>query len=205
LALGDSYTKGQGIPWGSNFPNQLRDSLLAEGITTEATDPIIVAQTGWRTDQLLAAYRSQPNLSSKVVDLVTLCIGVNNQFQNRNQEEYQQELEELLQIAIERTGNRPERVLVVSIPDWAFTPFGQNYPGFGGPFGITSQVDQFNELKRSSALAVGASYVYITDLSREGLEKPDWVASDGLHPSEAQYSAWLSKRILPVIRTLLDP
>ncbi len=205
LALGDSYTKGQGIDWATNFPNQLKDSLLAAGLTTERTEPVVIAQTGWRTDQLLEAYRNQADVQTKAFDLVTLCVGVNNQFQQRDPEEYRVELEELLQIAIERAGNRPERVLVLSIPDWAFTPFGQNYPGFGGPAGITAQIDQWNEIKRNTALQAGVNYLFVTDLSRKGLEQPDWVATDGLHPSAIQYRAWLNQRILPLVRQLLRP
>ncbi len=205
LALGDSYTKGQGIDWTTNFPNQLKDSLMATNLTSEPTEPLVIAQTGWRTDQLLAAYQNQADVQTRTFDLVTLCIGVNNQFQKRDPEEYRIELEELLQEAIERAGNRPERVLVISIPDWGFTPFGQNYPGFGGPSGITAEIDQWNEMKRNTALQAGTSYVFVTDLSRKGLEQPDWVAADGLHPSALQYSAWLSQRILPVVRQLLRP
>jgi lysophospholipase L1-like esterase len=198
LALGDSYTKGEGVKWEQNFPNQLADSLRAMDVNV--TGVHVVAQTGWRTDNLQSALTTQSGfLSDSIFSLVTLCIGVNNQFQNANFETFKTQFEALLQYAIERAGGRKERVVVVSIPDWSFTPLGQNW---GNPALTSQQIDQYNTAKRVIAATYGVHYVNVTEVSRQGLEMPDLVAADGLHPSGKQYTEWV-KLMLPVVKMAL--
>ena len=198
LALGDSYTKGEGVKWEQNFPNQLAYSLRAMDVNL--TGVHVVAQTGWRTDNLQSALSAQSStLSDSVFSFVTLCIGVNNQFQNSNFETYKTQFEALLQYAIERAGGRKERVVVVSIPDWSFTPLGQSW---GNPALTSQQIDQYNTAKRATAATYGVYYVNVTEVSRQGLEMPDFVAADGLHPSGKQYTE-LVKLMLPVVKMAL--
>lgn len=197
LALGDSYTKGESVETAKNFPNQLVDSLLAEGRSVDR--PKIIAQTGWRADNLQNAI-AEANIDTKVYDLVTLCIGVNNQYQNASFPTYQTQFEQLLQTAVARAGNRKERVLVVSIPDWAYTYFGQHHSKPASQ--ISQEIDQYNEANRSISEQYGVHYVRITDISRKGLVQPNLVASDGLHPSAIQYTEWV-KLLLPVVRAEL--
>jgi lysophospholipase L1-like esterase len=197
LALGDSYTKGQGVAWNLNFPNQLADTLRTRGY--ELAGLHVVAQTGWRTDNLQAALAqpAQSNvLNDSVFSLVTLCIGVNNMYQNTDFETFKRQYEELLQYALQRAGQRKERVIVLSIPDWAFTPYGQ---GFGNPALISQKIDQYNAAKRSITESYGIAFVNVTDVSRRGLEMPELVASDQLHPSEKQYTEWV-RLLLPVVK-----
>lgn len=195
LAIGDSYTKGESVPWEQNFPNQLADSLHAEGF--DLTGLHVVAQTGWRTDNLQSALTSQaPVLGDSTFSLVTLCIGVNNQYQNANFETYKKEFEELLQYAVARAGGRRNRVVVLSIPDWAFTPLGQSS---GNPALISQKIDQYNSANRDIAEANEIQYVNVTEVSRRGISEPDLVAFDGLHPSAKQYTAWV-QLLLPVVR-----
>jgi lysophospholipase L1-like esterase len=197
LALGDSYTKAQGVAAEQSFPRQLADSLrLLDG---EIEGVRIIAQTGWRTDQLIAAIDAASELADSIFSLVTLCIGVNNQFQNRDIEVYRTEFEQLLQTALVRAGGRKERVMVVSIPDWYYTPYGQNYPGNSQ---ISAKIDQFNAVNRSITEAAGIAYFNVTPISREGVAQPALVAADQLHPSALQYSRWVSL-MLPTVRQVL--
>lgn len=200
LCLGDSYTKGEGVVWMQNFPSQLADSLRAAGLAIRS--PEVVAQTGWRTDQLLQALdgSSWRRLRDSAYAAVTLCIGVNNQYQNRPVETFGQEFGALLDYAIARAGSDPGRVFVLSIPDWAYTPVGQ---GFVNPALISAKIDAFNATKKSICLSKGAVWVEVTDISRQGLEQPQLVAADGLHPSATQYAAWVA-RLAPVVRAALQ-
>jgi lysophospholipase L1-like esterase len=195
LALGDSYTKGESVPSTLNFPNQLQSQLLAAGYKVSGLR--IIAQTGWRTDQLKNAILNQnQDIKDSVFSIVTLCIGVNNQYQSGNPDTYRTEFEQLLQIALARAGGKRERVFVISIPDYAYTPFGQ------GNATISNEIDQYNTINQSITLQYGIAYVNITDISRGGLQIPGLVASDGLHPSSTQYTAWVN-RLLPYVKTVL--
>jgi lysophospholipase L1-like esterase len=199
LALGDSYTKGQSVPTSGNFPNQLTDSLLNEGFT--ALRPKIIAQTGWRTDNLQSAIAAaSAEIGDSTFSLVTLCIGVNNQYQNASFDVYKTQFEQLLQTAIARAGGRKQRVLVVSIPDWAYTPFGQSS---GNPTDISQEIDAYNAANQTITESYGVTYVNVTGISRRGLAEPNLVASDGLHPSAVQYSKWV-QALMPFVRKALE-
>lgn len=198
LALGDSYTKGESVAFAKNFPNQLTDSLQADGWQVGHTR--IIAQTGWRTDQLQTAIAGA-QLQNSIYDVVTLCIGVNNQYQNGHINTYKTQFEQLLHTALARSGNRKERVFVVSIPDWAFTPDGQKFNK--PPEQISQEIDQFNQANRSITEQCGMQYVNVTDVSRRGLAQPNLVAADELHPSAVQYTEWV-QLMLPFVREALN-
>ena len=194
LALGDSYTKGESVVFARNFPNQLADSLREDG--HPVTQVRIIAQTGWRTDNLQVAM-TDAHIGDSTYDLVTLCIGVNNQYQHISFTTFKTQFEQLLQTAISRSGNRKERVIVVSIPDWAYTPYGQQFSST--PNQISQEIDQYNQASQVIAQQYGVHYVNVTEISRRGLIQPELMADDGLHPSALQYTEWV-KLLLPVVR-----
>lgn len=182
LALGDSYTIGQSVQLEERWPYQLVNALNIRGIATD--ELAIIAQTGWRTDNLLDALSSEnPDLN---YNMVSLLIGVNNQFQGRNIDVYKEEFRELLEIAIERCGGRKEGVFVLSIPDYGYTPFG-----FSDQARISAEIDQYNQINRQISLEMGIAYFYITGISREAISKPEYLASDNLHPSGIMYEKWV--------------
>ena len=197
LALGDSYTIGQNVCETCRFPEQLKDSLKNYLPSTDNIFVKVVAQTGWTTTNLKNAIANE-NLQAQY-DLVTLLIGVNNQYQNRPFSLYETEFPELLQTAINLAKGDKNRVIVVSIPDYAFTPFGQ---GSSNPTTISNQLDQYNLFAKNHAESLEIKFVNITDITRDGLNNPQLVASDNLHPSELAYSKFV-ERLLPVARSIL--
>jgi len=194
LALGDSYTIGESVANQDSFPKQLEKRLEVELNTTIQTR--ILAQTGWRTDNLLDAIATE-NLENSY-DFVTLLIGVNNQYQGLSFVKYEEEFPELLKIAIQLAGNNPGRVVVVSIPDWGFTPFGNDRDQQK----ISSEIDNYNAYAKAESEVSEVRFVEITDITREGLDKPQLVASDGLHPSGEAYKLF-TNRIAPIIADVL--
>lgn len=186
LALGDSYTIGESVSINQRWPAHLSDSLNARSLTCDTL--IYIAQTGWRTDQLINAINSA-NLQG-AFDLVSLLIGVNNQYQNRNYSQFESEFPQLVNTAINLAGGDKNKLIVVSIPDYAYTPFGQNS---SNPSAISAELDQYNQFKEDYCDSAGIKYVYITDISRNGLNDPALVANDGLHPSSDQYALWVQR------------
>ncbi|MFN8341887.1 MAG: SGNH/GDSL hydrolase family protein [Cyclobacteriaceae bacterium] len=183
LALGDSYTIGESVAETERWPMQLAEALRQKGYTVER--PAIIATTGWRTDQLrdaIAASRLRDGYN-----LVSLLIGVNNYYQGKPQEVYAKEFEELLHTAIHLAGDRKDRVFVVSIPDYGYTPFGQPRQAT-----ISAGIDTFNAINKRITDSLGVPYFDITPISREGLKRPELVAGDQLHPSGKMYAAWVS-------------
>jgi lysophospholipase L1-like esterase len=163
LALGDSYTIGESVQPEDRFPVQLVKRLRKAGIPTD--DPQIIATTGWTTDELLGGIeKTQPSNS---YDLVTLLIGVNNQYRGRSIENYEDEFEQLLRKATELAGGHRERVIVISIPDYGVTPFGKRK----GQEQISSEIDAFNNANSSISRRYGFPYVDITGLSRKAEKK----------------------------------
>ena len=195
LALGDSYTIGEGVPATQRWPVQLATTLRAEGIALK--DPRIIATTGWTTDELASAIDAAEPLGQW--DLVSLLIGVNNQYRGRTVVGFRSEFGELLDRAIAFARGRADRVLVLSIPDWGVTPFAIHEAGNRG--NIAAEIDAFNTAKREVCEARGVAFVDITEASRRGAEA-DQVAEDGLHPSGAMYTTW-TQLALPVARTLM--
>jgi lysophospholipase L1-like esterase len=176
LALGDSYTIGESVPASERFPVQLARQL---GIG----EPQIIAKTGWTTDELNAAIDAANPQGP--FDLVTLLIGVNNQYRGRDAEQYRGEFAALLQRAIGFAGGDAKKVIVVSIPDWGVTPFAEGRDRAK----IAAEIDRYNAINREEAQRAGAKYVDITPISRGS--DPSLVAADGLHPSGAQYALWV--------------
>ena len=188
LALGDSYTIGESVAAADRFPNQLAREL-------NLGEPQIIARTGWTTDELNAAIDAA-NVQGPY-ELVTLLIGVNNQYRGRDAEEYRGELAALLRRAIGFAGGDPSRVVVVSIPDWGVTPFAEGRDRAQ----IAREIDAYNAVNREEALRAGARYVDITPVSRR--DDPALVAADKLHPSAVQYTEWV-RLILPEARAALQ-
>ena len=180
LALGDSYTIGESVAEADRWPNQLARTLRAKG--NAIGSPEIIARTGWTTDELSAAIDAASPRGP--YSLVTLLIGVNNQYRGRSAEEYRAEFSALLKRAIGFAGGDPKRVVVVSIPDWGVMPFADGRDRTK----IASEIDAFNAVNREEAARAGARYVDVTAISRRG--DPAFVASDKLHPSAAMYAAW---------------
>jgi len=177
LALGDSYTIGESVVESERYPVQLAGEL-------KMPQPEIIAKTGWTTDELNAAIdKADPH---GPYDLVTLLIGVNNQYRGRSADQYRSEFAALLQRAIGFAGGKTRNVVVVSIPDWGVTPFAKDRDQAK----IAREIDQFNAINREETLRAGARYVDITPFSRKAASDPSLVAGDGLHPSGKMYSEW---------------
>jgi len=190
LALGDSYTIGQSVCESCRFPEQLKKSL-GNTNPTNSYPLTIIAQTGWTTTNLLSAIESQ--MPSSNYDLVTLLIGVNNQYQNRPFALYEKEFPELVTKGIAFAKGDKAKVIVVSIPDYAYTPFGQQT---GNQSRISTEIDAYNAFAKKYCIDNGIEFINITDITREGLTDPNLVAQDGLHPSQLAYSKFV-ERILP--------
>jgi len=191
LALGDSYTIGEQVLLKDSFPYQLVQLLRKKSLPFTA--PEIIAKTGWTTDELLAGIDALELLPG--YDLVTLLIGVNNQYRGRATENYAVEFTTLLKMSIQFAGNKPGQVVVVSIPDWGVTPFasGRNREQ------IAEKIDAFNTINKSVAMDYGVHYIDITPSSREAATQTNLLAEDGLHPSARAYRQWAEK-IAAIIR-----
>lgn len=194
LALGDSYTIGEGVAAGSRWPDQLVARLREAGIEIEAAE--IIATTGWTTDELLdgiAAARPAPPYA-----LVSLLIGVNNQYRGRSADEYGEEFAALLDRAVGLAGGEAWCVIVLSIPDWSVTPFAAERGT--DPIAVAAAIDRFNAINRERAENRGAHWIDVTDLSRDGGRT--LLVEDGLHPSANQYALWVD-RVFPVASAIL--
>ncbi len=196
LALGDSYTIGEGVDEAGRWPMQLARAVRAEGVPV--ADPHIIATTGWTTDELDAAITAQEPLGE--YDFVSLLIGVNNQYRGRSVEEYRVQFAALLWRAIGFAGNRPGRVLALSIPDWGVTPFAQQQGRDRDQ--IARELDAYNLVAREACSARGVAFVDITAVSREHGSEVKMLADDSLHPSTAMYAEW-TKLAFPVAHRLL--
>ena len=197
LALGDSYTIGEGVAAAERWPAQLAGLLHAQGIALDP--PEIIARTGWTTDELAAAMDAHTFKSPYA--LVTLLIGVNNQYRGRDLENYRVELRRLLERAIALAGDRPQRVIVVSIPDWGVT-------GFGHASGrdvnqIAREIDAYNAANAQIAKILQVRYVDVTAESRDAADGSRALVADGLHPSAEMYRRW-AQLILPTAQSALS-
>jgi len=194
LALGDSYTIGEGVAEVERWPAQLVSRLRREGIAID--DAQIVATTGWTTDELSAAMDA--TVFTPPYDLVSLLIGVNNQYRGRSVDEYRGEFQRLLDRAIELAGALSERVFVLSIPDWGVTAFGQQSGRDVAQ--IAAELDAYNAAARDLCAIEKVAWVDITTFSRAF---PNQVASDGLHPSGEQYGLWANEA-WPAVQAALN-
>lgn len=196
LALGDSYTIGESVPVQSNFPYQLSDRLRESGL--DVGTPKIIATTGWTTSELQSAIKAAA-LKQKF-DMVTLLIGVNNQYRGESPDVYRKEFKDLLQTALDFAGGNKTHVFVLSIPDWGVTPFGA---GSGrDQQRIAKDIDAFNVINREETLAMGISYTDITAASRKAATDISLVATDGLHYSAKMHAEWVEHLKPAVIKAL---
>ncbi|MBW3569878.1 MAG: SGNH/GDSL hydrolase family protein [Gemmatimonadetes bacterium] len=196
LALGDSYTIGEGVDPAERWPVQLAGLLRERGIPVG--DPQIIARTGWTTDELSAAIdRADPR---GPYALVTLLIGVNNQYRGRDAEEYRAQFAALLQRAIGFAGGEASRVVVLSIPDWGVTPFAAGRDRAK----IAAEIDAYNAINREEAQRAGAHWVDVTAQSREAGADAAFLVADGLHPSGRAYAEW-ARLALPAAVQALGP
>ncbi|SHF96188.1 SGNH/GDSL hydrolase family protein [Flavobacterium defluvii] len=199
LALGDSYTIGQSVCETCRYPEQLKTSLKA--IYPETSFSLrVIATTGWTTNNLLTAIKEQNPESN--YDLVTLLIGVNNQYQGRDFSMYEKEFPELVTKAIVLAKGDKKNVVVLSIPDYAYTSFGMMF-GTNGRMKITEEINKYNTFAENYCMMNGVTFVSITDITRNGLVNTSLVASDGLHPSESAYAMFV-ERILPKVKMALQ-
>jgi acyl-CoA thioesterase I len=182
LALGDSYTIGQSVDASLRFPVLLIDSLRNEGISCFSAK--IIATTGWTTGNLISAINTAA--LPDTFNLVSLLIGVNNQYQNLSIAEYTIQFEQLLQTSIQKVGGDSSHVFVLSIPDYGVTPFGA-----ANATEIALEIDQFNAINQEITEQYGISYFNITEISRLAANDLSLIASDGLHPSGKMYQLWV--------------
>ena len=196
LALGDSYTIGEGVAPEERWPHQLVRLLAMRGM--RLAPPEIVATTGWTTDELQAgidAARLAPPY-----DLVSLLIGVNNQYRGRSLPEYREQFRALLSRAVSLAGGAEGRVLVLSIPDWGATPFAEGRDRAA----IGAEIERFNVTNRGETERAGARYVDVLPTSRLAAGAPHLCAPDGLHPAGPMYALW-ADLALPEALAALSP
>ena len=186
LALGDSYTIGESVALQHRWPHQFMDTLRSLGFS--GGDPDYIARTGWTTRNLLNGMQSALR-SDREYNLVSVLIGVNNQYQGIPLEEYEPELREILDQALGIVSNDTSRLIMLSIPDYAYTPFGR------GNASISQDIDEYNEIKAGVAADYNIRLFDVTSISRQGLQSPALVAADGLHPSGEQYALWVDRLV----------
>lgn len=201
LALGDSYTIGESVLPEERWPVQLAALLRARHFLIEA--PEIIAKTGWTTDELAAAIqRANPQ---PPYELVSLLIGVNNQYRGWSRETYRIEFTALLRQATDFAGSTPNRVIVLSIPDWSVTPFAPSDPQGRTPSQISAEVAAFNAINHEETIRQGAHYVDITPISQGAASDLSLLAPDQLHPSGKMYERWAEETLPVVIEILTQP
>lgn len=194
LALGDSYTIGESVVETQRWPVQLAEALRNRGYKMAA--PKIIARTGWTTGDLLKAIDSELNVQ-RDFDIVSILIGVNNQYQGLPATEYEEELRHVFRRAINHCSQREKGVFAVSIPDYGYTPFGS-----ANQEEISAEIDRFNEIFRRVAEDFNVEFYNITPISREAAENPDLIASDDLHPSGLMYQYWVDQFVNQVAEKL---
>ena len=184
LALGDSYTIGEGVNEEERWPNQFVQVAYENGI--DFLTPRIIAMTGWKTYDLINEIESS-NFEKKY-DYVSLLIGVNNQFNSRSINEFEDDLDKLL-TKINNLKKKDGSVLIISIPDWGSSPFGENMDRNQ----ISTEINSFNNSLKSFANINGLKYVDVTEISRRAINEPNLITSDNLHPSGLMYLEWAKK------------
>ncbi|HEX6385294.1 MAG TPA: SGNH/GDSL hydrolase family protein [Anaerolineae bacterium] len=197
LALGDSYTIGEGVADAERWPVQLAELLYEGGV--EFDELTIVAQTGWTTAELATGIEREK--LKGIYELVTLLIGVNNQYRGLSRETYRQEFVALLEEAIVFAGGDPSHVIVLSIPDWSVTPFAAEQNRQADT--IAAEIDAFNAINHDEAAQRAVHYVDVTTVSRQAGADSAWLAEDGLHPSAKMYGRW-ARLALPAARQALS-
>jgi len=193
LALGDSYTIGESVRETERWPVQLTEQLRNRNY--EMAAPMIIAKTGWTTSDLLRGMDQNLEVQ-RDFDLVSILIGVNNQYQGKLITEYEEELRQIFRRAINHSKTLEKGVFAVSIPDYGYTPFGSS-----NQEEISAEIDRFNQVFKRVADEFGVVFYNITPISRDS-NNPELVASDGLHPSALQYQLWVEQYISQVAEKL---
>jgi lysophospholipase L1-like esterase len=194
LALGDSYTIGESVEIRERWPHQFIDELRKLGISADYPD--YIAATGWTTRRLIQWINNTLD-EEKDYKLVSILIGVNNQYQRLDIEIYEPDLRNIIDRALNIVHQDTSRVFMLSIPDYAYTPFGE------GRETISKEIDEYNAIKSRIAAEYGIAYIDITPISRNGISDPSLVALDGLHPSGEQYKLWV-QAIVPRLKVDLS-
>ncbi|HXI14250.1 MAG TPA: SGNH/GDSL hydrolase family protein [Thermoanaerobaculia bacterium] len=194
LALGDSYTIGESVEISQRWPVQLVTRLRQEGLSL--ADPEIIAKTGWTTDDLLEAINKADPVGP--FNLVSLLIGVNNQYRGRSDDDYRRGFIALLEKSIEMAGTNPAKVVVLSIPDWGVTPFARGRDNAK----IAVEIDSFNAIAKEETERAGSTFVDITPVSRRAAQELRLLAGDGLHPSDSMYAEWVALALEPARKAL---
>jgi lysophospholipase L1-like esterase len=194
LALGDSYTIGEAVPENERWPIQLVSKLRTADTAVE--DPHMIATTGWTTGELLAAIEKENPASA--YHLVSLLIGVNNQYRGYDLDLFREEFTSLVQKAIFYARKRPEGVLVLSIPDYGITPFAAEK----NPSHISKEIEEYNTLSESICKRLGVSWYNITDISKKAASDSSLLAKDGLHPSGSMYAEWVEQIYPHVVKQI---
>ena len=197
LALGDSYTIGQSVCETCKFPEQLKESLRNLNLQNKFSLEVI-ARTGWTTSELIQAIET--NKPAPNFDLVTLLIGVNNQYRGLNFSIYEKKFPQLVSKAINLAKGDKNKLMVISIPDYTYTPYGQ---GFGNNENISKEIDRYNSFAKSYCESNEILFINITDITRQGLNNTNLIASDGLQHSDYTYRIFV-ERILPRAVTILN-
>lgn len=195
LALGDSYTIGEGVEEPGRYPNQAVEALKSKSLNFEK--PIIIAKTGWTTDELDKGIEDA-GIEGNTYDLVTLLIGVNNQYRGRSVSDYEIEFRKMLTKAIQFAKGNPKHVVVISIPDWGVTPFAESRGTDKQK--VAKEIDAYNAAKERISKELGVFYIDITQDYRKIGALPEMVVSDNLHPSALVYKSW-SEKLTGVIAT----
>lgn len=184
IALGDSYTIGEGVDEDERWPNQFVDVAYENGVDFD--QPMIIAETGWKTYDLLNAI-NQTNFTKKY-DYISLLIGVNNQFNSRPIDEFEEDLNKLMN-EMKRIKKNDGNIIIISIPDWGYTPFGES----NEMSDISEKINLFNSSLRKFASTNDLKYVDVTEISRRAINEPDLITNDNLHPSGIMYLEWAKK------------
>jgi len=184
IALGDSYTIGEGVNEDERWPNQFIDVADENGIKFD--QPMIIAETGWKTFDLINAI-NQTNFTKKY-DYISLLIGVNNQFNSMPIDEFEEDLNKLMN-EMKSIKKNDGSIVIISIPDWGYTPYGES----SDMVDISEQINLFNSSLRKFAYTNGLKYVDVTQISRRGINEPDLITKDSLHPSGIMYLEWAKK------------
>lgn len=185
LALGDSYTIGESVSESDRWPVLLTELLNKKGYDISA--PKIIAKTGWTTDELKAAIEKEA--IKDTFDIVSLSIGVNNQYRGREVENFRREFAELLQMAINFAGNKAENVFVLSIPDWGKTPFAKGRDQNK----IEHEIEKYNQVKKEECKKSGVAFIDITKLTQNIGNDSALLAKDGLHYSGRMHQLWVNE------------
>jgi lysophospholipase L1-like esterase len=195
LALGDSYTVGHNVTQDQSYPYQLTELLKAKGLNINP--PRIIAKTGWTTSELQQGIELANDTNT--YDIVTLLIGVNNEYRGQPVETYRTEFRRLLQTAVTFAGGNLKHVFVISIPDWGVTPFGHQDPR--GADAIADEIDEFNAINREETAKAGISYTNVTSGSKKAAKDLSLIAADGLHPSGKMYKEWAELLTPAIVKT----